>query len=205
MPDCSLSTANGTPVSCCAINLARCTGSCATPRTYRLLAAHLRRNFCLGTPHRPVTDAGSTIIQRLPDRYDMNVGWCAGIERSGQVRAAGFDFLEVALGPMNLENDAAFDAAKAAVARVPLPTPVFSRLLPMSMRIVGPDVDGARVRRYMARMAEVADAAGADIVVLGAGWARNVPEGWSRDRAQAQFVDTVSWCADALKDSGAIV
>jgi len=135
----------------------------------------------------------------------MNVGWCAGIERSEQVRAAGFDFLEVALGPMNLENDDAFDAAKAAVARAPLPTPVFSRLLPLSMRIVGPDVDGERVRRYMTRMAEVTDAAGADIVVLGAGWARNVPEGWNRDRAQAQFVDTVSWCADALRDSGAIV
>src|SRR5215471_19021581 len=51
MPCRSLNTANGTPPSCCAINLARNTGSCVTPRTFRLLAAHLRRNFCPGTSH----------------------------------------------------------------------------------------------------------------------------------------------------------
>jgi sugar phosphate isomerase/epimerase len=135
----------------------------------------------------------------------MNVGWCAGIERSEQVRAVGFDFLEMALGPMNLENDDAFDKAKAAVARAPLPMPVFSRLLPLSMRIVGPDADRSRIRRYMARLAEVADAAGTDIVVLGAGWARSVPAGWSRDRAREQFVETVTWCAEALNDSGTVV
>jgi sugar phosphate isomerase/epimerase len=105
---------------------------------------------------------------------------------------------------MNLESDAAFDAARAAVERAPLPMPVFSRVLPLSMRIVDPEVDGRRIRRHMTRMAEVTDAAGADIVVLGAGWARTVSPGWSRDRARERFVETVSWCADALSDSGAV-
>lgn len=135
----------------------------------------------------------------------MNVGWCGPLERSQQVRALGFDFLEVALGPMNLEDDESFAAAQAAVARAPLPMPVFSRLLPLKMKIVGPDVDDGRIQRYLARMAEVTDAAGADIVVLGAGWARHVPGGWSRERAHQQFVETISWCADALADHGTIV
>ena len=135
----------------------------------------------------------------------MDVGWCAPLDRSHQIRALGFDFLEVALGPLNLEDDGAFAAAKAAVARAPLPMPVFSRLLPLSMKIVGPGADRRRIQRYLARMAEITDAAGADIVVLGAGLARNVPDGWSRDRALEQLVETVSWCSDALADSGTIV
>src|SRR5689334_4585780 len=132
----------------------------------------------------------------------MNVGWCGSLERSPQVRALGFDFLELALGPLNLEDDASFAAAKSAVAGTALPTPVFSRLLPLSMKIVGPDADGPRIQRYMTRVAEMAEAAAADVVVLGAGWARHVPDGWSRDRAREQLVQTVGWCADALAGCG---
>jgi len=135
----------------------------------------------------------------------MDVGWCARIERGPQIKALGFDFLEVALGPLNLEDDDSFAAAKAAVARAALPMPVFSRLLPLSMRIVGPEADAERIQRYMARMAEVTAAAGADIVVLGAGWARSVPDGWSRDRGRDQFLETIGWCADALGNGGAVV
>src|SRR3954466_14208373 len=135
----------------------------------------------------------------------MNVGWCAPLKRSQQVRALGFDYLEGALGPLNLENDESFAAAKDAVGQSQIPLPVFSRLLPLGLKIVGPDVDGARIQRYIARMAEITDAAGAAVVVLGAGWARTVPNGWSHDRACEQFVETVSWGADALAGGGAVV
>ncbi len=45
----TLKVSNGTPASCWAINFARTARSWATPRTHRLLAAHLRRNLCPGT------------------------------------------------------------------------------------------------------------------------------------------------------------
>jgi sugar phosphate isomerase/epimerase len=132
----------------------------------------------------------------------MDIGWVGRIDRSDHVKRMGYDFLEVALAPMNLEDDDAFEAGKAAVKGSALPTPVFGQLLPQSMRVVGPDVDRGRIQRYLARVAEVTEAAGAAIVILGGGWARNVPEGWSRDRAHDQFLEMVSWCTDALDGTG---
>jgi sugar phosphate isomerase/epimerase len=135
----------------------------------------------------------------------MDIGWVGHIDRSDQVQRIGYDFLEVALAPMNLEDDDAFEAAKAAVKGAALPTPVFSRLLPSSMRIVGPDVNRGRIQRYLARVAEVTGAAGAAIVVLGGGRVRNVPEGWSRGRAHDQFLEMVSWCTGALDGTGVML
>ena len=62
------------------------------------------------------------------------------------------------------------------------------------------DVD--RVRNYLARAAELLAAAKARVVVLGSGWARNVPDGWERARAEDQWVQTLSWCASALRGTG---
>jgi sugar phosphate isomerase/epimerase len=39
--------------------------------------------------------------------------------------------------------------------------------------------------------------------VLGSGWTRNIPEGWSTLEAEDEFLATLDWCADALRGSGA--
>jgi sugar phosphate isomerase/epimerase len=132
----------------------------------------------------------------------MAIGWCARIERGGDVKRVGYDFLEVALAPMNLEDDQSYRTAKAAASATPLATPVFNQFLPKSMYVVGPDVDRDRVVRYLERVADIAQAADGEIVVFGSGWARNVPEGWSRERADDQFLEMVGWSTDALKGTG---
>ena len=49
------------------------------------------------------------------------IGWCARIEQAGRVQAIGYDFIEVALAPMMLEDDACFAAAKTAIVSTDLP------------------------------------------------------------------------------------
>jgi sugar phosphate isomerase/epimerase len=132
----------------------------------------------------------------------MTLGWCARVAESGRVRNMGFDYLEVALAPMQIDNDAAFRAARAAVIAAGVPTPVFNQFLPQGLPVVGPDVDPPRIRRYLARAAEVMHAAAAEFVVFGSGWARNVPQGWNRADADEQFLETVSWCTDAFNGTG---
>ena len=131
----------------------------------------------------------------------MDIGWCARVEEADRIEAIGYDFLEVALAPMMLEDDG-FKAAAKAVTRTRFPHPVFNQFLPQDMHVVGPDVNRARVLRYLARAAEVLHAAGAKIVVFGSGWARNVPDGWRREDANGQFLEMVSWCTDALHGTG---
>jgi hypothetical protein len=53
-------------------------------------------------------------------------------------------------------------------------------------------------------------AAGARVLVLGSGWTRNVPDGWTRERAEAQLLPSIvapggsifHFVADALGDDG---
>jgi sugar phosphate isomerase/epimerase len=135
----------------------------------------------------------------------MPIGWCGRLDRADQVKRLGYDYLETALGSMNLEDDASYRDAKAAVAAAALPTPVFNQFLAKAMYVVGPDVEPDRIRRYLERAAEVMRAAAAEIVVFGGGWARRVPEGWSRERADEQVLDMLSWSADALAGSGITV
>ncbi len=133
----------------------------------------------------------------------MDIGWCAPIDDAPRVKTAGCDFIEVGLAPMRLEDDAAFKIAKRAVSAISLPVPVFNRFLPTGMHVVGPAVDRPRIQRYLERVAAIVSDAGAEIVVFGSGWARHVPDGWSRNEADRQFRDMVTASADVLARVGA--
>lgn len=130
------------------------------------------------------------------------VGWCGPAERAVDMHRAGLDYIELQLVPMKLEDDVAFARAKTAVAALPLPALAMSYLFPHDFRLVGDAVDELRIRAYFDRVVALLTLARAQVVVLGSGWTRNVPEGGSRERTQAQFLAALSWCADALKGSG---
>jgi sugar phosphate isomerase/epimerase len=130
-------------------------------------------------------------------------GWCGPLQNASTMKEAGLDYIEAQLVPMKLEDDASFAHAKAAIADLPLPALAFSYLFPHDARIVGPEKDETRNRAYFDRVVELMTLARARIVVLGSGWTRNVPEGWSRHQAEDEFLTTLSWCADALRGTGA--
>jgi sugar phosphate isomerase/epimerase len=131
------------------------------------------------------------------------IGWCAPIERAADLAAAGLDYHELQLVPLNLEDDAAFANAKARVRDLPLPVPVMSYLFPHDLRLVGEQIDEARARAYFERVVALMDAADTQLVVYGSGWARNVPEGFDPQRAEDQFLHALVWCAEALHAIGA--
>ena len=133
------------------------------------------------------------------------IGWCGGLETAAHIATLGADFLEGGLAPLRLEDDEAFARALALADASPLPVPVFSQFLPRDFRIVGPDADHERVRRYLQRVARLMAACRSEVVVFGSGWARKVPEGWSRDVASRQFCDVVRYASDALAPVGAVV
>lgn len=133
---------------------------------------------------------------------EMKIGWCGPLQNAALMHEAGLDYIEAQLVPMTLEDDAAFDDAKARVRELPLPALAFSYLFPHDARIVGPAKDERRNRMYFDRVVELLELAGARIVVLGSGWTRNIPEGWTQEQAEADFLATLSWCADALRGSG---
>jgi sugar phosphate isomerase/epimerase len=132
----------------------------------------------------------------------MKIGWCESLQSASLLREIGYDFVEPSLAPMGLEARDTFEAAKRAAQSSPLLPLAFNVFFPRDIRVVGPEVNVGRVRNYLARAAELLATAKARVVVLGSGWARNVPDGWERARAEGQWVQALSWCADALRGTG---
>ena len=135
----------------------------------------------------------------------MQLGWCGNLSKAALVQEAGYDYLELPLNGFDLSDESGLRQAKQQVAASPLPAPVFNSFFPKDFRIVGEAVDTARIKDYMARCAALTQHAGARVAILGSGWSRIVPDGFSRDHARQQLLDCFSWCADAFRGSGVII
>lgn len=132
----------------------------------------------------------------------MEIGWCAPLSKAELLRSMGYDFIEVPLSPFGLEDDESLKRGKAIISQVQLPVRAFNWFFPQDMMIVGPNVDAGRIKGYLSRAGELMHAAKAKVGGVGSGWARSVPEGFDRARAEAQLLKTFSWCADALEGTG---
>lgn len=101
---------------------------------------------------------------------------------------AGYDYVEWGVGSV-MASDEAFEALQKAVANAPLKIEAFNGYIPPQHRITGPDVNLSGVLDYAQEAAKRCRALGADIVVLGSGGARKVPEGFSPETALRQFTE----------------
>ena len=119
--------------------------------------------------------------------------------RIGLLSEIGYDYVELrcrALAP--LDDDFVFAAIRDRIAEAPIRPEVLSGLIPpfVALKVAGPDVDRAALRRYLGTMLSRASQVGAATVVLGAGAARTVPAGFPRDRALGQLREWVAIAAD---------
>jgi sugar phosphate isomerase/epimerase len=119
----------------------------------------------------------------------MRFGICSKVQRAAEVRAAGGDFVEehVQNFLQGMLDDAEWhgmDAVKGAA----VPVLAANCLVPGDMKIVGPEVDFEGLTKYIGRVMNRAQKVGMKVLVFGSGAARNVPEGFQREKAQAQIV-----------------
>jgi sugar phosphate isomerase/epimerase len=128
----------------------------------------------------------------------MKFGCCASIDQAEAVHRAGFDYLEAGVTSLIPdEDDAAFAPVLEQYLASPIPVAAFNLFLPRDLKIVGPEIDLARMERYVSRALARIQAVGATIAVIGSGGSRNVPEGFSRSEAAAQIVHFLNIVADA--------
>ncbi|MBD2843928.1 sugar phosphate isomerase/epimerase [Paenibacillus sp. IB182496] len=132
----------------------------------------------------------------------MKFGWCATLERAGQLAAHGLDYIECPLSGLQLETAEGLEARIAQAAASPLPVRAANLFAPAGMLLVGEQQDLARIRAYAERVGEAAQRIGLQVVVLGSGGARRVPDGWDKQRAEAQMVDVLAEIDRAWRGSG---
>jgi sugar phosphate isomerase/epimerase len=119
----------------------------------------------------------------------MRFGCCASPNQADAVARAGFDFIELpASSTLQADKDGDdFAPTLAKLEHLPLPAEAFNVFLPGDLKIVGPEVDRERLRRYVHHAMDRASAVGARVMVFGSGRSRNVPDGFDPDDAWAQI------------------
>ena len=132
----------------------------------------------------------------------ISYGWCRGIEDAGLLAESGYDFIECAVVSLQLEDAAAHREALQAYLESPLPISVFNVFFPGELKLVGPESDSDRTRRYVHSAAEALHRIGARTVVLGSGRSRSLPDGWERARGEEQLLRALDWIAVDFKDAG---
>ncbi|MBZ0298225.1 MAG: sugar phosphate isomerase/epimerase [Anaerolineae bacterium] len=128
----------------------------------------------------------------------MKFGCCASIDQAEAVYRAGFDYLEAGVTSLIPDEDeASFVPVLEKYRASPIPVSAFNLFLPRDLKIVGPEIDRARMEQYVQRAVARIQAVGATIAVIGSGGSRSVPEGFSRSQATAQIVQFLQLVADA--------
>lgn len=128
-------------------------------------------------------------------------GWCAGYDHAATLKQAGYDYMEGGISGLKLE-ESGWEERLASYRDSGLPPLAWNLFLPGDLRIVGPEMDEERIRRYVDLVAKALHSVGAQIAVLGSGRSRNVPDDWERSRAEAQILWTLDRIADAFAGTG---
>jgi sugar phosphate isomerase/epimerase len=133
----------------------------------------------------------------------MRFGICAKVQRAGELRSAGADFVEENIQAFlqGLISDSEWQGMEIARGSA-LPILAANSLVPGDLKIVGPTVDFEKLRGYISKVAARAQKVGMKILVFGSAGARNVPDGFDRERAPVQIVAFCKMAAEICDRAG---
>ncbi|MCL4506986.1 MAG: sugar phosphate isomerase/epimerase [Chloroflexi bacterium] len=134
----------------------------------------------------------------------MRFGCCVGaLEQIEILARAGYDFCELPAGAVQpFDDDAAARLALRALEQAPLRSESFNVLVPSRLPLVGPNVDHAALRAYLSRAFRRMVRLGGEVVVLGSGGARRIPDGFPRDTGLAQLAGSIGVAVDEAQRAG---
>lgn len=145
----------------------------------------------------------------------MKIGYCVnmvaadasgiGLDRVATLAGMGYDYVEMPMAQMMCLDDAQFQSLLEQVHRAGIPCEACNNFIQPHIRLTGPDTDTAQVRRYLEKAIARADALGAKRIVFGSAGARNVPQGFPRDRAWSQLIDLLRLIDSMLADKDIII
>ncbi|MBR1576832.1 MAG: sugar phosphate isomerase/epimerase [Bacteroidales bacterium] len=139
-------------------------------------------------------------------RLDEQIGIC-GLNRAPAAVACGLDYLEANVASFLVpeQSDSAFAAQRAAADGLGFPIYSANGFFPKDLLVVGPDADPERALRYARTAIRRASEAGLKILVLGSSRSRSIPEGFSREEAEGQFLALLRGMAPTAEKYGVVV
>lgn len=137
------------------------------------------------------------------------IGWCLRVQGTTleDARKAGFEHVELALQDVLSLDEPSFLALKERLRGLGIPALGGYNVVPNDLLITGPAADrtlqDAHLKRALSRVGR--DGLGLKFVVLGSGKARQVPEGFPREKAYEQLLDFSRRLADEAQKHGVAV
>lgn len=135
---------------------------------------------------------------------DQRIGMCGGIGKDSLLAANGLAYAEASvtgfLIPEKSEEEFAKNKEYAANCVVPVKTA--NGFYPGSYILSGPDADIDKAVKYAEVAIRRASEVGIETLVLGSGKARSVPEGWTIEQAEEQFVSLLKGMAPFCEKYG---
>lgn len=119
----------------------------------------------------------------------VRIGYCGGISDIDQVRAAGFDYIELRTAEIANLSDADYDKLVERMKATGFPVPTTYQFILGKMKITGPDINKEEEGTYFQKALDRVAKLGAHTVVVGSGTARQYPEGFPREEAGRQLID----------------
>ncbi|MBO6160092.1 MAG: sugar phosphate isomerase/epimerase [Bacteroidales bacterium] len=147
-----------------------------------------------------------TGCHRKAFRLDEHIGIC-GLNHASAAVACGLDYLEAGVASFLVPemDDEAFAARRRAADTLGIPIYSANGFFPGDIRVVGPDADLERAIRYSETALRRTSEVGMKVLVLGSSRSRQIPEGFSREEAEAQFLALLKGIAPAAEKYGVFV
>ena len=128
----------------------------------------------------------------------MQFGACTSSSRALAAQAGGWDFLE--------ENVQSYLKGTTDDWQAPpspaLPVPSANSLVPGTLPVVGPNANADALKQYMTNVLTRAQQVQMHTLVFGSGAARNVPDGFDRNKAVDQITDFLGMIAPVAQQHG---
>ena len=133
--------------------------------------------------------------------YDIRLGVCCSPDRLETVRALGYDYAEMGLAYIESLSEDEFLAVLGAVPSG-FRVEAVNGLLPESIHLSDEQYSPEECRAYLNRAFARAVQLGVRTAVFGSGRSRNIPEGFSRERAEDQLADFGRILGDTAAEYG---
>ncbi len=131
----------------------------------------------------------------------MRIGVCTDYTKLGYIKSLGYDFAEFSLNETSALSEEQMLEAQKEIVIHGIKVEAFNNFCPPSLKLSA-NIDLEAIRAYCERNFERAKRLGGEVIVVGSGGARQVPEGVSQEEAQSNFASALNVIADVAAKYG---
>jgi sugar phosphate isomerase/epimerase len=125
-----------------------------------------------------------------------------GAEWVEELKEIGYDYVELPLAQIMDLNDEEFSRLKDKIFSSGLNCELCNNFFPARIKLTGSEVNNTAISEYINEALHRAAQLGVKIIVFGSSGAKNVPQGFPKDRAWTQIVSLLQYINGEVKKYG---